>query len=132
MSAKIRTEITVNVQNRPGELARVMEILARAGVNILAFCGYAEGNTSGKIRLIPDHDGKARKALEAEHLNYSEGAVVAVMGGSGKGAGAKLVVRLAKAGINIDYAYAGTSGDGKSIAVFKVPDPERALKELVI
>ena len=129
MSAKIRTEFTVSLAHRPGELARVLEAMNKAGVNVLGFCGWGE-NDAARLRLVADDDRKARKALADGRFTAAEAQVVCVSGASGKGAGAKLTIRLAKASANIEHAYATTSGSGESTAVFKVPDPQGALSLL--
>ncbi len=129
MGAKIRTEFTLTLPHRPGELARVLEAMSKAGANVLGFCGWGE-NDSARLRLVTDDERKARKALADGNYAAAEAQVVCVSGASGKGAGAKLTVRLAKASANIAHAYATTSGSGESTAVFAVPDPQAALKIL--
>jgi len=126
MGAKIRTEFSVALPHRPGELARVLESLSKAGVNVLGFCGWGHDG-SAQVLLVPDDDRKARKALADGSFAATEAPVVCVSGASGKGAGAKLTIRLAKASANIEHAYATTSGSGESTAVFRVPDAQAAL-----
>ncbi len=125
MAAKIRTEFMVGVPHKAGALAGVLESLAKGGVNVLAFCGWGEGENA-KILVVPDNDAKARKVL----AGATESRVLCVTTASGKGAGAKLSTRLAKAGINIEHAYATTSGSGQGTAVFRTADPDAALKAL--
>jgi hypothetical protein len=125
MAAKVRTEFLVAVPHKPGALAGVLESLAKSGVNVLAFCGWGEGENA-KILVVPDKDDKARKVLGGA----TETRVLCVTTASGKGAGAKLSARLAKAGINVEHAYATTSGTGQGTAVFQIADADAALKAL--
>jgi len=126
MGAKIRTEFSVTLPHRPGELARILEAMAKAGVNVLGFCGWGEDG-SARVLLVPDDERKARKGLADAKYAATEAQVVCVTGAAGKGSGAKLTVRLAKASANIDHAYATTTGSGESTAVFRVADPKAAL-----
>jgi hypothetical protein len=126
MSARIRTEFGITLPHRPGELARVLEAMSKAGANVLGFCGWG-GDGSARVLLVADDDRKARKALADGGFQAVESQVVCVTGASGKGAGAKLTLRLAKASANIEHAFATTTGGGESTAVFKVPDPQAAL-----
>jgi len=129
MPAKQRTEFLVSVMNRPGELGRVLESLAKGKVNVLGVCGWGEGETA-KVMIVPDNDAKARKALAAGGFSFAEGPVIAVSGASGVGTGAKLAVKLAGAGLNIDHVYASTTGKGSGSVMLHVTDPAAALKAL--
>ncbi|MBI4565671.1 MAG: hypothetical protein HY716_13335 [Planctomycetes bacterium] len=129
MPVKIRTEFIVSFPNRPGELNKVLEAMAKAGVNVLAFCGWPEGEGS-KVSFVPDHDEKARKTLSSAGLNARESTVVCFTGPSGQGSGTKLTSKLAKAGINIEVSYATTVGEGEALAVLGVKDVEAALKAI--
>jgi len=125
MAAKVRTEFLVAVPHKPGALAGVLESLAKAGINVLAFCGWGEGE-GAKILVVPDKDDKARKVL----TGATESRVLCVTTASGKGAGGKLAAKLGTAGINVEHAYATTSGSGQGTAVFRTADPDAALKAL--
>ena len=126
MRVAVRTEFTVSATHRPGSLRNVLEAMALGGANVLAMCGYGQGETAN-LMLVSDREDKARAALRAAGFNPVETRVLCVTTSSGKGAGAKITAQLAKAGINIEYAYATTSGTGQGMAVFGVQDPERAL-----
>jgi hypothetical protein len=130
MSVKIRTEFSVAVPHRPGELARILQTLSKGGVNVLGFCGWSE-NAAARVLVVSDDDRKARKALADAKYASTEAPVVCVTGSSGQGAGAKLTLRLAKTSTNIDHAYATTSGTGESSAIFRVSDPQAALEILL-
>lgn len=131
-SVKSRIELTVPVKDEPGQLTHILSLVSKSGVNLLAFCGYATGSGRGEVLLVPDHDGKAKKALEAAGYEYKENSVVAVPAVAGSGAGAKLADRLSSRGINVRYAYASAAPDGRSTAIFRVEngDVDRAVKAL--
>ncbi|MBI2933376.1 MAG: hypothetical protein HYY16_17160 [Planctomycetes bacterium] len=129
MATRLRVEFLVTVPHQPGVLAQLLEGLAKGGVNVLAFCGWGEGEKA-LIMFVTDNDQKTRKALAAGGFDSTENPVLAVTAASGKGAGAKLAAKLAKAGVNIEHAYATTAGTGQSTAIFRLPDPQAALKAL--
>ena len=129
MPAKQRTEFTVSVPHRPGELGRVFDTLAKGRVNVLGVCGWGEGETA-KVLIVADNEAKARKALSGSGFSFAETPVVTVSGPSGQGTGAKISARLASAGINIDHVYASTSGKGSGVVVLHVADATAALKAL--
>ncbi len=130
MAAEIKTQFDVSSSHTPGQLAGLLEALSAAGINVIAFCGWGEGDRA-PLLIVPDDEAKARKALAAGFTVASERKVIAVTAASGRGAGAKIAAKLAKAGISIDHAYASTWDKGPSTAVFAVPDPAAALEALV-
>jgi hypothetical protein len=129
MAVRKKTEFFIDCPHKPGELARALETLAKAEVNILAFCGYGHGDTAS-MHFVVDEDAAATAALKAARIEFDTHRVVAVTAGSGPGQGAKFARALADAKINIEYAYASTSGTGDSTAVFGVKNVERALQVL--
>lgn len=129
MPARLRTEFAVKVPHQAGQLSRIMEALSKGGVNVLGYCGWGH-DAEANIQVVADNDEKARKALAGAGLTAIENPVVCVTTSSGKGAGAKLAAKLAKAGINVDYSYATTSGTGQGTAIFRVGDASAAFKAL--
>ena len=53
---------TVELDNHPGELARLCEAMASSGVNLL-LCATAQGN-SGVVAFIADDEAAAQAVLE--------------------------------------------------------------------
>jgi hypothetical protein len=130
MATRKMTELSVHVKAQSGELTRILEAVSKGGVNVLAFCGYNAGKDEAHIMFVPDNEEKAKKALEAMGLSPQANAIVAITGEAGKGAGAKLCRKISDAKINIEYAYASTPGSGSSTAIFKVEDPDGAIRAL--
>jgi len=91
----------VEATNRPGELARVAEVIAQRGINIEAF-SIGHG-TQGALAFM-GHDEKGLKsALTAEGITYKEIPVVTIWLEDKPGAVAKTARRLADAGVNIEF-----------------------------
>jgi len=131
MAARKMMEIKVTVKNQVGELARVLGLATQAGVNIIAFCGYGTGaGLEGEILVVPDKPDKLEAALQKEHIPFESSPVVAITGAAGKGMGAQMAGKFARAGINILHSYASTTGSGDSTTIFRVEKPDAALKEL--
>ncbi len=130
MGARKMTEFKVMVKDQVGVLAHVMGLATQAGSNIIAFCGYGHGGGSpdGEILIVPDKPDKLDAALKKAGIPFEAGPVVAITGAAGKGMGAKMAEKFAKAGISILHAYASTTGSGDSTAIFRVEKPDQMLK----
>jgi hypothetical protein len=123
------TEFILRVPHTPGQLARVLETLATAKVNVLSVCGYGH-DANANIHIVPDKEEAARTALRNAGFQFDEGTIVLAAGPSGRGTGAMLARRLANAAINIEYAEATTTGKGDSLFTFKTNDPQAAITAL--
>ena len=62
---------TVQLEDRPGALARVAQALADRGVNITGIVGVAE-DTDGALMLTTSSAGATRDAFEALGLTFEE------------------------------------------------------------
>jgi hypothetical protein len=109
--AKVK-QFTITVSNRPGAAAEVVEALAGAKVNILALVGSADGE-QGRIQLVADNPGKAKKALAAANISHSEATVEQVELPNKPGALASHLKKLAARGVNLDSVYATASKSSK-------------------
>jgi hypothetical protein len=121
------TQITVTLQNKPGTLAQLCSTLRDAGVNISAVVA-SEIRGRGKVRLLVDSPDKAKDALKAAKIRFSEEEAIAIELDNRPGALGEVAEKLAKAKINIKYAYATTSeGSTKATVILAVPDVAKAL-----
>ena len=113
--AKVK-QLTVPLENRPGQMAHVAKVLASAKVNILALLGSTAG-AQGSVQVVVDNVNKAKKALGEAGLSYAEGTLEQVELANKPGALAELAGKLAKKGINIDCAYATAHKSAKKAVV---------------
>jgi hypothetical protein len=121
------TQIVVALQNKPGTLAKLCSTLRDAGVNISAVVA-PEIRGRGKVRLLVDNPDKAKDALKAAKIRFSEEEAIAIELDNKPGALGEVAEKLAQARINIRYAYATTSvGSAKATVVMAVPDVAKAL-----
>ena len=113
--AKVK-QFTVALENRPGRLAHVAQVLADAKVNVFAVLGSTAGE-QGSVQVVVDNANKAKKALAGAGLAYTEGTLVQFELANKPGALAELAGKLAKKGINIDCAYATVHKSAKKAIV---------------
>jgi hypothetical protein len=62
---------TVQLEDKPGSLARVAAALGERGVNITGIVGVAE-DTDGALMLTTSDPDKTRQAFDALHLPFQE------------------------------------------------------------
>lgn len=100
------------VENRPGELARALEPIARAGTDLQVVMGYRyPGNeTKAAIEVYPIAGGKAAAAAQAGGLSASSIPTLHVEGDNRLGLGYEIARALADAGINISFQVAQVIG----------------------
>jgi hypothetical protein len=100
-------DLTVILDDRPGELARLGEVTGRAGVNIRGLAAFT-GEGRGVIHILVDDDvvDRCRKALEAAHMGIADEREVLVVDVEDRpGTLGELARELAEANVNIDLAY---------------------------
>ena len=120
--AKVK-QLTISLENQPGALAQVAQVLADAKVNIVALLGSTSG-TQGSAQVVVDNINKARRALKQAGTSYTEGTLEQFERNNKPGALAEVTGKLAKKGINIDSAYA-TAPKGARKAVLFVSVSQR-------
>jgi hypothetical protein len=116
------TDLTVRLEDRPGELARLGEALGGAGVNVDGFSGTTSGG-QGEIHLLVEDAASARSALEGAGIQVTgEREVLVVDAPNNPGELGRAARRLADAGVNIEVAF--PTADGR--LVFGVDDIGKA------
>jgi hypothetical protein len=119
----IRTELSVRLQNSPGSLARLCQVLGDQRVNLIAFA--LDG--SGTLRIVVDNHVHAAATLREQHYQVEARDVLYAVMPNQPGSLARAVKLVSDAGVNLDYAYAsGVENDPMVGVVMGVPDPMRA------
>ncbi len=121
--AKI-AQLAVNLESKPGALAKLCRTLAEASVNITALCA-PETTGRGKIRLLVGDLPRAKEALKAAKYRVSEEQAVTVMLENRPGTFAAMTEKLAQARINIKCAYVTGEG-GSQFVVLSVANADKA------
>ncbi|MBP7340755.1 MAG: ACT domain-containing protein [Smithellaceae bacterium] len=100
----IAYQLSVNADNKPGQLAGVTSVLAKADISIRATTISTFG-TSGVINFIVDDPKRAEKALTKAGMTVQLKNVLAVLIPDRPGGLDKLMQLLYREGININNAY---------------------------
>jgi hypothetical protein len=125
--AKKVKQLNFDMSDRPGLLAEITAALTQAKVNIGAICAYAMDNRAFFMILV-DSNAKARKALAALKVPFSEEDVISVEIPNTIGSLEKVAKKISDAGINIYFMY-GTAGACKNaMCVFSTSDDKKAQK----
>jgi hypothetical protein len=122
-------DFVIHVTDRPGEIARVANALARRDVNIKSITGMGVAN-QGLIRVIADDIDAARTALRESNIRFEEAELVTVLLENKAGELGGVAGKLANAGLNVQALYViGLEGDLVELA-FAVDDAKKAKKAL--
>ena len=107
----------VELQNQPGELARLAEALGERGINITAIAAVASGSAGGIGLLTNDEDG-TRAALKGAGISVREIGLVSVSLEHKPGTLAEVARKLGDAGVNVELLLAtGMGGQNVTIAL---------------
>lgn len=118
-------QLVVLVENRPGALHELAEVLADADINVEAI--MIEGSLDfGTARLQVNNPKKAEAALHDAGYQVTSGDVLVLPLPNKPGELARVTKALAKAKINIECLFGTTSGEGESELVLKVSDVAKA------
>ena len=123
-------QLSVFLENKPGQLSLPCGALADEGIDILTL-SLADTADFGILRLILRNWEKAQAVLEEAGCVVSVTEVVAIEVPDRPGGLAEILRQIEKANINVEYMYAFTvKRDEKAILVFRFEDPDEALKVL--
>ena len=119
-------EIIVIVDDEPGTLAGIGELLGRAGVNIETLCASTH-NGNGVIHLVVDDGDDAGEVLKANGYKVEQTRqVLTATLDDRPGELGRYCRRLARAGVAISSAYVAKRGNGDAELIFAVDDVEAA------
>ena len=103
------TDLTLHLDDQPGELARVSSLLGDAGVNISGFCAVTSGGGRAEVHVLVDDLAAAFTALAAGEITVASEQEVAVVAVEDRpGVLAEVSRRLGASGVNITLAYLAT------------------------
>jgi hypothetical protein len=126
----VPTDLTVVLDDRPGELARLGEVTGVAGVNIRGLAAFT-GEGRGFIHVLVDDDVATRAVEELERAGMGvadrrEVLVVDVV--DRPGSLGELARELAEANVNVDLAYTTFGGVRIVIATDDLENARAALE----
>ena len=121
-------QFEISVNNRPGEIAKVTDILASNGINIMAIASERCDNPI--IRIVTDDEQSTRNALTKASMKFRENELTVIELMDRPGELAKVAKRLARAGINVESIHLLNKG-GKITSVALVTDNQEKTYEIL-
>src|SRR5262245_56016705 len=124
---QITKQLAIFLDNRPGMLADVCDALSEAKINIYAIC-TSDTVDHSVIRMVVSDTRKALLMFEERGTLVVEDEVLMIEGDNRPGSLADISRNLAKADVNIEYAYCATSpGARKGLLILRVSNAKKAL-----
>ncbi len=125
-------QISVFLENKPGMLYTMTDVLARNEVDMQAFT-LAETSDFGIARIIVDDVYKASTTLKDAGYVHTISDVLCVAIPDEPGGLNKVLQILAAAQVNVEYIYVfqGRKSTGTAYMIFKVTDPTAATAALI-
>lgn len=123
-------QISVFVENRAGQLAQFIHLLAKHDIDLEAL-SIADTKDYGIIRIIADSPEKAAAALTAEGWVFTVTPVLAVTVPDEPGSLERIFSILAEHNINLEYTYAFlTRKHGLACVILRVDGNDHAAQVL--
>lgn len=103
------TDLTLYLDDQPGELARLGHVLGKAGVNIEGFCATTSGGGQAEIHVLLEDAAPAFAALANAGIEVvAEQEVAVVEVADRPGVLGQVSRKLGDAGVNVTLAYLAT------------------------
>ncbi len=123
-------QLSLFLENRPGQMAAPCRLLAGAGINIRTLT-LADTQRYGILRLIVSDWQSAKTLLEEAGYLTNITEVVAVEVDDRPGGMARLLETIEDTEINVEYMYAFTFGrEGRAALIFRFDKPDEAIERL--
>ncbi|MFQ5802090.1 MAG: hypothetical protein ACE5JQ_04240 [Candidatus Methylomirabilales bacterium] len=123
----------MQVSNRPGEGAKILDALQKAGINLLAFSGFPQPGRRAQLDFVPANPAAFLKVARKAKWKISQKKIGFLVQGKDRvGACARFLGKLAAAKINVTAVDAVVAGGGRYGAIFwvKARDVRRAARIL--
>ena len=119
-------QLSVFLENKPGQLRAACAEAAKAGINIVTL-SLADTEQFGILRLIVPDWTKAKMVLERAGFVVKVTEVLAIEVSDEPGGLSRILEIVDRAGLNIEYMYAFTERRGsKAALVFRFENPDAA------
>ncbi|MGC1377241.1 MAG: ACT domain-containing protein [Anaerolineales bacterium] len=123
-------QISVFLENKPGQLKLACKRLADANINILTL-SLADTKQFGVLHLITPEWERARDVFKQSGFIASVNDVLAVEVADRPGGLVDVLDAIDEAGLNVEYMYAFTFGDkGKAALIFRFSEADAAVEKL--
>jgi len=122
-------QFCVGIENKPGMLTRLCDVLSRAGVNIVAIFVTYEADTSW-VNFVATPVDTAMNVLEEHKYKFFTEPVLSIRCENRPGEIQRIAGKLADKGVNINYVYGSGAEGVPSTIVLSVEDLEVAARAL--
>lgn len=123
-------QLSIFLENKPGQMVEPCRLLAAAGVDIRTLM-LADTEKYGILRVIVSDWRKGRDTLQEAGYTVNVREVLAVEVPDRPGGLAHLLELLDKSPINIEYMYAfSEQREGKAVMIFRFDDADKAVPVL--
>jgi hypothetical protein len=108
--ARMATDLTLYLDDQPGELARVGDVLGKAGANIAGLCALTTGGGQAEVHILVQDATSAFEALQDAGIKIvAEQEVIVLDVEDRPGALGEVAHRLGAAKVNLTTAYLATN-----------------------
>jgi hypothetical protein len=126
MNFEVQRQLTVALENQPGALARISQVVSGSGINIEAL-SVTDNVEQGHIRLMTSDPPRCKELLASRGFYVVEADVLAIHVTDSLGKLAHISQALATAKVNIDYAYGSVDHAGaQTRLIVKVSNLKKA------
>jgi hypothetical protein len=106
----VATDLTLYLDDQPGELASVGDILGKAGANIAGLCAVTSGGGQAEVHILVEDPTPAFEALQRAGIRIaSEQEVIVLEVEDRPGALGEVARKLGDANVNLTTAYLATN-----------------------
>lgn len=117
-------QVSVFLENKPGTLNKMTEVLAKNGVNIRAL-SLADTNDFGIVRMLVNDVFEATNVLKEENFVAKFTPVLVYKISDETGSLNKILKFFSEANVNIEYMYA-FAGKKDAYMIFRVSDTKKS------
>ena len=104
------TDMTLYLDDQPGELARIGDILGEAGANIAGLCAVTSGGGQAEVHILVQDPTPAFEALQRARIKIvAEQEVIVFDIEDRPGALGEVARKLGDANVNLTIAYLATN-----------------------
>ena len=104
------TDLTLYLNDEPGELARIGDVLGQAGANIAGLCAVASGGGQAEVHILVDDATAAFEALQGAGIKIATEQEVLVLEIEDRpGALGEIAHQLGAARVNLTLVYLATN-----------------------
>lgn len=123
-------QLSIFLQNKMGSLAKPLEVLTVADVNIRAMC-MADTSEFGILRLVVDNPEKGKEALEQNNFLVKMTEIIGVEMNDAPGGLTSVLKTIRDNNIDLEYLYAFTHDKAdKAILLLHADDIEKLIEVL--